>query len=91
MSIIGNPGRRFSSERSILEKQAVNLMKRGAPQRREVVERQAYHSPLDRSDWVFFGGLVLVTSLALATRLYKISEPAHVAYVNDYCIIKFSY
>ena len=79
MSIIGEPGGRFSSERNIPEKQAIDLMKKGASQRREVVERQAYHSPLDRSDWVFFGGLVVVTSLAVATRLYRISEPAHVA------------
>lgn len=79
MSIIGEPGGRFSSERSIPEKQAIDLMKKGASQRREIVERQAYHSPLDRSDWVFFGGLVVVTSLAVATRLYRISEPAHVA------------
>jgi hypothetical protein len=56
-------------------------MKRSAAQRREVLERQIYHSPLDRSDWVFFGGLILVTCLAVATRLYKISQPAHVAYV----------
>ena len=60
-------------------KQTVVTTKRSVPRGREVLERQIYHSPLDRSDWVFFGGLALVTGLAVATRLYKISEPTHVA------------
>lgn len=85
MSAIGEPSQRSSPEkRNTTEKQAVVLTRRGAPRGREVVERQVYHSPLDRSDWVFFGGLALVTCLAVATRLYKITEPAHVAYVSSH-------
>ena len=62
-------------------KQSFDLKAKNAPRRKEAVEphRQVYHSPLDRSDWVFFGGLTLVTALAVATRLYKITEPRHVA------------
>lgn len=86
MSGVGDPRQRSTPERrSTTEKEAVVLTGRGAFRRREVVERQVYHSPLDRSDWVFFGGLAIVTSLAVATRLYKITEPAHVAYVNNHC------
>ena len=40
---------------------------------------QIYYSPLDNSDWAFFGGLALVTALAVISRLYKITEPRHVA------------
>ena len=47
--------------------------------RKIYLKSQLYCSPLDNSDWVFFGGLALVTVLALATRLYKITEPRHVA------------
>lgn len=60
-------------------KQTLPVKRRGNPRRREVLETQVYRSPLDRSDWVFFGGLALVTALAVATRLYKITEPRHVA------------
>ena len=85
MSAIGDPSQRSSLEkRNKTEKQAVILTRKGAPREREVVERQIYLSPLDRSDCVFFGGLALVTCLAVATRLYKITEPAHVAYVSSH-------
>lgn len=55
------------------------VVNRSIPRQKEVVERQVYRSPLDRSDWIFFGGLALVTALAVTTRLYKITEPKHVA------------
>lgn len=60
-------------------KEAVPVMRKDLLVRREVPERQVYYSPLDRSEWVFFGGLLLVTCLALATRFYRITEPSHVA------------
>ena len=60
-------------------KQAPPVKRRGISRGRDVLEYQVYHSPLDRSDWVFFGGLALVTAIAIATRLYKITEPRHVA------------
>ena len=62
-----------------LVKQATSAKRRRISHGRDVLEYQVYHSPLDRSDWVFFGGLALVTALAIATRLYKITEPRHVA------------
>ena len=60
-------------------KQISIARRKGVSRGREVMERQVYHSPLDRSDCVFFGGLALVTALSVATRLYKITEPTHVA------------
>ena len=38
-----------------------------------------YSSPLDTSLWVFFGGLFVITIASLITRLYKLSEPQHIA------------
>lgn len=38
-----------------------------------------YTSPLDRSDWAFYGGLIVITLASIVTRFYKISEPDHVA------------
>ena len=38
-----------------------------------------YSSPLNHSNVVFYVGLALVTVVALATRLYMISQPEHVA------------
>ena len=38
-----------------------------------------YISPLDSSFWVFFLGLVVITFASIVTRMYKISEPNHVA------------
>ena len=86
MKCIGDPSECSSPEiKSKTLNKAVILTRRGALRERKVVEHQVYHSPLDRSDWVFFGGLALVTTLAAATRLYKIAEPAHVAYVYNHC------
>ena len=86
MSGVGDPSQRSNPEkRNETGSEAMILTRRGVPRGRKLVERQVYHSPFDRSDWVFFGGLALVTSLAVATRLYKITEPAHVAYVNSHC------
>ena len=83
MSGVDDPSQRSNPEkRSETERKDVILTRRGVPQRRKIADRQVYHSPLDRSDWIFFGGLALVTSLAIATRLYNITEPAHVAYVD---------
>ncbi len=38
-----------------------------------------YTSPLDNSDLAYYIGLALVTLASIATRLYKIEEPYHVA------------
>lgn len=38
-----------------------------------------YVSPLDSNPQVFFGGLIAVFLASVGTRLYKISEPGHVA------------
>ncbi len=35
--------------------------------------------PFNYTDKAFFGGLILVTVLAFATRLYKLGEPTHIA------------
>jgi len=47
--------------------------------KRSLSPRDVYTSPLDRSDFAFFGGLLVVTLASIATRLYGISEPPHVA------------
>lgn len=46
--------------------------------------RRLGHSPLytpsfNHKDWSFFAGLILVTILSFATRLYTLNEPPHVA------------
>ena len=38
-----------------------------------------YTSPIDNSDMAYYVGLVLITLASIATRLYSISEPQHVA------------
>lgn len=38
-----------------------------------------YTPSFNYTDWAFFSGLVLVTLLAVGTRLYKLDEPHHVA------------
>jgi len=47
--------------------------------KRSLSPREVYTSPLDRSDFAFFGGLLVITLASVATRLYGISEPPHVA------------
>ena len=42
-------------------------------------EEDMYFSPLDSSSEVYFIGLLLITLASIATRLYKIDEPKHVA------------
>ena len=76
---IANENPSSVSDKEVVKQAPPVLKRRGIPRGRDVLEYQVYHSPLDRSDWVFFGGLALVTALAIATRLYKITEPRHVA------------
>lgn len=38
-----------------------------------------YTSPLDNSDLAYYVGLALITLASIATRLYRIDEPYHVA------------
>ena len=38
-----------------------------------------YVSPLDRSIWVFFGGLVIIVVASTITRFYNIALPPHIA------------
>ena len=53
-------------------------------QGQRILQLKRYSSPLytphyNHSDWAFFSVLLLVTLLAVGTRLYKLNEPTHVA------------
>lgn len=43
------------------------------------IRARLYTSPLDNSDLAYYIGLALITLASIATRLYKIDEPYHVA------------
>ena len=38
-----------------------------------------YTSPIDNSDLAYYIGLTVITLASIGTRLYKISEPPHIA------------
>lgn len=38
-----------------------------------------YTSPIDSSDLAYYLGLAVITLASIGTRLYKISEPPHIA------------
>ena len=60
-------------------KELVHSNSNSVTHKKSLSHSSVYTSPLDSSDVSFFCGLGLVTLLSLATRLYGISEPPHVA------------